>query len=172
VAHLPFWLLLATLLAACGAREIDGVPLALDVGDGGVGIVPPSGQDFLRFYPRQERDRLRLVARRAAGEEELQWVAQRIDQHLQLGAEAPARAPERLRRLAAVFVGAPTAPACARTIAASIVTRCRSGSSATRANRRSQTPRSSQRAKRLYTLFQAPYTAGSSRHCAPLRSIQ
>jgi hypothetical protein len=28
-----------------------------------------------------------------------------------------------------------------------------------------------QRTNRLYTLFQAPYSAGSKRHCAPLRLI-
>lgn len=35
----------------------------------------------------------------------------------------------------------------------------------------SQTPSSHQRAKRLYTLFQFPYSFGSKRHCAPLRLI-
>src|SRR5690606_13386420 len=48
----------------------------------------------------------------------------------------------------------------------------RSGSSAKWLSIRSHTPRSHQRANRLYTLFQFPYSAGNKRHWASLRSTQ
>ena len=57
----------------------DGLHRALDMGDGRVGIVPPIGQDSLRFHPRQERDCLRIVARRPTGQPKRQWVAERVD---------------------------------------------------------------------------------------------
>ena len=56
---------------------------------------------------------------------------------------------EPLRRRLPVFLGAPAAQACARTTVASIITLCRSGSSATAWKSRSQTPWSAQRANRL-----------------------
>src|SRR4051794_30908555 len=149
-----------------------GLHLLLDVGDRLVRVVAAVGQHLVRLDPGQQRDGLRVVPRRATGQEELQRVAESVCEDVDLGAEATPRAPERLRRLPAVFWGAPAAQACARTTVASMSTACRSGSSATPANSRPQTPRSSQRAKRLYTLFHSPYSAGRKRHWPPPRATQ
>ena len=81
----------AALLGRNGGGRMQ---LFLDVGDGGVGIVASIGQHFLGLLPGQQRDGLRVVARRAAGEDKLQRVAQRIHQHVDLRAEAAARAIE------------------------------------------------------------------------------
>ena len=84
----------------------------------------------------------------------------------------PAPAPsECLLRLTPFFLAAPAAQGWARTIVLSMMPFSMSGSLLKYANMRSQTPCSHHRANRLYTLFHFPYSAGNSRHCAPLRLI-
>jgi hypothetical protein len=54
----------------------------------------------------------------------------------------------------------------------SIITRRLSLSSGKTLNISSQIPDRAQRVKRLWTLFQLPYSTGRPFHCAPLRSTQ
>ena len=142
--------------ASPGWDRRDGVQLALDVRDRRVRIVAPVGQHLARMAARPQRERLRVVARRAAREDEPRRVAEGVDQDVELAAEPAPRPPQPLRRRIPVFWGAPAAQARARTTVAPSITLCRSGSSATAANSRAQPPRSSQRAKRFYTLLHAP----------------
>src|SRR5215813_10897766 len=69
--------------------------------------------------------------------------------------ESTMTAPE---RLLPAFFCAPAAHAWARTMVASIIPCSVSGSVANAASMRSHTPAAHQRTKRLYTLFQAPYS--------------
>ena len=71
----------------------DRPQLLLDVGDRRVSVVAPVGEHRPALDAGEQRERLRIVPRRAAGQEELQRVAQRIDQHMDLRAEAAARPP-------------------------------------------------------------------------------
>ena len=123
--------------------------LLLDVPDRRVSIVAPVSDDFPRPLPRLQRDRLRVVAGGTARHDELERVAERIHEDVELGAEAAPGAPEPFGRLIPLWLGALAAQACARTTVASTITLRRSGSSATAWNSRSQTPNSPQRAKRL-----------------------
>jgi hypothetical protein len=59
----------------------------------------------LGLLPLQERDRLRIVPRRATRQAKLQRVAERLDQHLHLCAEPAARSAEALRRLIPLYIG-------------------------------------------------------------------
>lgn len=98
-----------------------------------------------------------------------QWITQRINAYMDLGAEPSPASAEGLGCLSAVFLGAPAAQEWARTIVLSIIKCSMSGSAMKWECICSQMPLSHQRANRLYTLFHLPYCSGSSRHCAPLR---
>jgi len=68
-----------------GLTRGDGGPclqLLLDRGERGVRIVPPIGEHFLRPQAVEERDRLRVVARRATRQDETQRIPQRVDQDM------------------------------------------------------------------------------------------
>jgi hypothetical protein len=101
------------------------------------------------------------------GERPSRQIPQSLDEAVNLGAQSPARAPD---RLVAVFFGAPAACWWALTMVESRKTSSKSASLANSANTRCQIPRSDQRAKRLYTLFHAPKLAGKSRHGEPVRA--
>jgi len=100
-----------------------------------------------------------------------QRITQRIDRHMDFGAEPTPAASEGLGGLSAVFLDAPAAQGWAHTMVLSISSDSMSGSLAKWVCICSQMPSSHQRAKRLYTAFQFPYSAGSKRHWAPLRAI-
>jgi hypothetical protein len=101
-----------------------------------------------------------------------QWITQCVRCYVDFRAESTPAASKRLAALAAVFFGAPAAQGCARIMVLSTSRFSMSGSSEKCAIMRSQTPLSHQRAKRLYTLFQFPYSSGKNRHWAPLLNIQ
>ncbi len=96
-----------------------------------------------------------------------QRIAQGIDCRVDFGAQPASGAPDRLR---AFFLAAPEECWWARTMVLSTNTSSKSASSASVANTFSQTPLFDQRAKRVYTLFQSPNSAGRSRHGLPVRA--
>jgi hypothetical protein len=65
----------------------DGVQLLLDIGHRLVRVVASVGDDFPRLPPRQQRDRLRVVARGPTRQDELQRVTQGVDEDVDLRAE-------------------------------------------------------------------------------------
>ena len=76
--------------AFLGGDRGRGMQLLLDISNRRVSIIPAIGQDFLRPLPGQQREGLRVVARRPTRQDEFQGITQRIDQDVNLGAEATA----------------------------------------------------------------------------------
>src|SRR3954451_22939767 len=95
-------------------------------------------------------------------------VAERVDQGVDLRAQAAAAAPDRLPAPAA-FLGAPALCWWARTIVLSTIAYSSSASPAKCRKTRSHTPVLAQRQKRVWTFFQAPNRSGRSRQGVPAR---
>src|SRR3954454_2048284 len=95
-------------------------------------------------------------------------VAERVDQGVDLRAQAAAAAPDRLVAPAA-FSGAPALCRWARTTVLSIIAYSSSASPAKCRKILSQTPVLAQRPKRVWTFFQAPNRSGRSRQGMPAR---
>jgi hypothetical protein len=93
----------------------------------------------------------------ATGQTKPGQIAQAINGCMNLGAQAPTRAA---KTLLPVFLGAPAACWCARTIVLSRKTSSKSASSQSLAKRICQTPLSAQREKRLNTVFHGPNQDG------------
>ena len=100
-------------------------------------------------------------------ERESQWIAQSVNTHMHLRAEAASASSQSLRLLSPFLCGAPAAQGCARTVVLSIIRCSISGSLEKYRCIFSQTPCSLHLAKRLYTLYHLPYSAGSILHGAP-----
>jgi hypothetical protein len=98
---------------------------------------------------------LRTVMALTGSQEDAQRIAQAIHGEMDFATESTTTAPE---RLLPVLLCALAAHAWARTMVASIIPCSVSGSVANAASMRSHTPATHQRTKRLYTLFQAPYS--------------
>jgi hypothetical protein len=94
-------------------------------------------------------------------------VAERVDQGLDLRAQAAAAAPDRL--VATPFLIAPALCWWARTIVLSIMAYSSSASLAKCRKTRSYTPALAQRPKRVWTFFQGPNRSGRSRQGMPAR---
>ena len=99
-----------------------------------------------------------------ASEADRQRIAQRVDNHVDLGREPAARA--------APFFRAPALCRWALTMVASIDVYSLLGSSAKALKRLSQTPALAQRENRVCVFFQPPKRSGKSRHGAPERNFQ
>lgn len=82
---------IGTALSGWDGRS--GMQLLLDIGNRRISIIPAISKDFLRLLPGEQRERLRVVARRATRQDKFQRIAQRIDEDMDLRAEATARAP-------------------------------------------------------------------------------
>ena len=151
--------------AVRGDRGVDVV--RAQVRSEGIGVEGLVGDQDLGGQAADERFGLGDVVRLAGGETNAQRIAERIDGDVQLGAQPPARAPDGL------ILSPPFAPAAcwwARTMVESSMTYSKSGSSAKALKRLSHTPAFDQREKRRKVLFQAPTSAGKSRHGAPVRA--
>src|SRR3954449_12226900 len=108
------------------------------------------------------------VVRLPRREGEAGRVAERVDQGVDLRAQAAAAAPDRLPAPAA-FLGAPALCWWARTIVLSTIAYSSSASPAKCRKTRSHTPVLAQRQKRVWTFFQAPNRSGRSRQGMPAR---
>jgi len=166
----PFIVFRRLLAVAAGWNDGGGV-LFKDGLAKVIGIIPFICNDILAREARNQVFCLGNVVALAACQPEAQGVPECIYCDMDLGAEPPSAPPKRLGFLPAVFFNAPAAHGCARTMVLSISTDSMSGSSIKCACICSQMPRSHHRENRLYTVFQCPYSAGSNRHCAPLRNI-
>ena len=126
--------------------------------------------DVRRLETPDERFRLGNIMTLTRREPHTQWIAQGIYTGMDFAGEPASAASEGLSVCTTVFFSAPAALGCARTIVASTSTLSISASAAKWVSMASQIPASHHRANRRYTLFHFPYSLGSSRHCAPLRS--
>jgi len=104
----------------------------------------------------------------AAGQAKPSQIAQPIDGCMNLGTQTPARTA---KTLLPVFLGAPAACWCARTIVLSRNTSSKSASSQSLAKRTCQTPLSAQRENRLNTVFHGPNPGWRSRQGDPVLAI-
>src|SRR4051794_28064393 len=117
---------------------------------------------------RQQRVGAFEVVRLPRREGEAGRVAERVDQGVDLRAQAAFAAPGRLPAPAA-FLGAPALCRWARTIVLSIMAYSLSASPAKCLKTRSHMPVLAQRQKRVWTFFQAPNRSGRSRQGMPAR---
>ena len=105
----------------------------------------------------------------ATGRTEVRQIAQPINRRMNFGAQSPTRTA---KTLLPVFLGAPAACWCARTMVLSRNTSSKSASSQSLAKSACQTPLSAQREKRLNEVFHGPKSDGRSRQGAPVLAIQ
>ena len=132
-------------------------------------VIASVSQEIGKRQAIQERLCLCDVVALSASEPKTQRLAQPIYAEVDFGAEAASTASQGLGGLSTSFFDAPAAHGCARITLLSSMTFSISASLLKWLNICSHTPASHHRAKRLYTLFHLPYTAGSKRHGAPLR---
>jgi hypothetical protein len=172
----PFFvemLIIVSLHCAVLARrnDRDGTPVK-DTLNKVVRVIATVGKDVVALADEANREVLRLsnVIALATRQNEEQRITQRIGDHMDFGAEAASTSTQGLLGLTTVFLSAPAAQAWALTTVLSRIRFSMSGISMKCRCICSQLPLSLHRAKRLYTLFQLPYSAGSNRHWAPLRS--
>lgn len=126
------------------------------------------GDEGANLDPVEQRFGADAVVALARQQQETGQVAKRIDQGDDLGGQAAPRPPDGLS-LRPPF--APVPCWWTRTMVPSMRAYSKSGSPANSLNRRSNTPFSSHRRKRLNTEFQFPNAKGRSRHGAPARAI-
>jgi hypothetical protein len=118
-------------------------------GQGGherAGIVPPVSHQVRRGQPVEQRQRLRGVVALAGGEAAAHEPAPGVGHGVQLRRQAAAAAPQGLRP---VFLRAPLACWCARTVVESTSSVCKASSCCTAASTRAHTPEAVQRWKRV-----------------------
>src|SRR3954451_2463899 len=132
-----------------------------------LGVERLVGDQRVRGQVRQQRVRTLQVVRLPRREGGAGRVAERVDQGVNLRAQAAAAAPDRL--VAAPFLIAPALCWWARTIVPSIIAYSLSASPAKCRKTRSHTPVLAQRQKRVWTFFQAPNRSGRSRQGMPAR---
>jgi len=132
-------------------------------------VIASVSQEIGKKQAIQERLCLRDIVALTASEPKPQRIAQSIYADVDFGAEAASATSQGLDSLSTSFFEAPAAHGCARITLLSSITFSISASLAKWLNICSHIPVSHQRAKRLYTLFHLPYSAGNKRHCAPLR---
>ena len=125
------------------------------------------GNDRFRRDALDQRLGLRQIVCLSGRQRPSRELSEPFNKAVNFGGQPTARAPE---RLIAVFFGAPAACWWALTMVESRKTSSKSASLANSAKTRCQTPRSDQRAKRLYALFQGPKRSGKSRHGEPVRA--
>src|ERR1700727_2506801 len=141
-------------------------------GDGlaeGIGVIGCIGHDHLGGQSRDQRGRLRRIALLTCGQREPHRTSQAANGHMDLRAQAAARAADRLIFRPPFF--APAACWWARTMVESTIRYSKSGSSDIASKIRHQTPLMLHRLKRRNTLFQSPNASGRSRQGEPVRTI-
>src|SRR5258705_5338932 len=134
-----------------------------------IGVIGRIGHDDLGRQSLDQGGRLRCIALLTCGKREPHRTSQAANGHMYLGAQATARATDRLIFRPPFF--APAACWCARTMVESTIRYSKSGSSDIASNIRHQTPLMLHRLKRRNTLFQSPNASGRSRQGEPVRTI-
>src|SRR4051794_14993484 len=132
-----------------------------------LGVERLVGAQRVRGQVRQQGVGALEVVRLPRREGEAGRVPERVDQGVNLRAQAAAAAPDRL--VATPFLVAPALCWWARTIVLSIMAYSLSASPAECRKTRSHTPVLAQRQKRVWTFFQAPNRSGRSRQGMPAR---
>ena len=136
-----------------------------------IGVVALVGDGVFARLDRGEQRRSALdVSYVSAGQQEGAWSSFAVDEGMDLGRAAAARAADGL-----VFgppFWAPLAERCAFTAELSIMVSPGGSAHSTRAaaNRRCHRPRRLQRLYRLKTVVYGPYSSGSARHRQPSRN--
>jgi hypothetical protein len=130
-------------VADCCGGITTSLPTCVHVGDEVGSRLAASRDHPLNGEPIEQSNRLGAVVALPGGHNRPQGMAQAIDGEVDLATDPT---PTPTERLFAVFCCAPAAPGCARTIVASSIPCSVSGSVASAANSRSQTPASPQRA--------------------------
>ena len=92
--------------------------LADDEGEDRLGVIALVGDDVVALLAGQQADGLRHIVRLAAGQAQVDRIAERVDDDMDLAGEAAAGAAERL--VFALDFLAPAACWCARTMVLSI----------------------------------------------------
>src|SRR5262245_59577761 len=146
--------------------------LGIDRFDVGAEVIGSKGGVAQHPLRRQAVDQclsLGDVIALASREEVAHRQAETAHRQVNFAGQAAARAADGL------ILSPPFAPApcwCTRTMVESTIRYSKSGSSASAAKMRCQTPLSLQRLKRTNTLFHLPKMLGRSRHGEPVRAIQ
>src|SRR6476646_2199154 len=135
--------------------------------DASIGVERLVGDQRIGLHRGQQVVRPLQVVCLAAGQEEVDRVAQRVDQGVDLGAQSAARAPDCL--VLTSFFWAPALCWWARTMVLSIIAYSLSASAARCWNIRSQTPLLAQRLNRVWIFVPSPNRSGRSRHDIPVR---
>src|SRR3990172_1708159 len=162
-------LIVSAQLCTIGAWRNDGNRLVFgNIGKKRMGVIRFVGHDRACGQASEQRDGLRDIMHLSSGQAPTHSIAQTLHHGVDLGGQPAARAPE---RLVTVFFAAPAACWWARTMVLSMNTSSKSASLANSSKTRCQTPRSDQRANRLYTEFHCPKLLGRSRHGQPARAI-
>lgn len=136
-----------------------------------ISVVSPVSQHVLSSpqVRSEQRRGLRAVACLASRQGQLSGSGQRITTQVQLAAQPAARAAKGLRP---VFLSAPAACWCARTVVESTSSSCNPASSCNAVNTLVHTPVFFQREKRAKTVDHAPKRSSRSRHDMPHRMRQ
>src|SRR5947209_1899226 len=132
------------------------------------GLLGRVEEEGTRLMPVDQRLGLGDVGRLARRQEELDRVAEGVDQDVDLGAESAPGTAEGLAPLPPFF---PAACWCARTTVLSMIIHSRSGSCSA-SKTRCHTPFLAQRSNRFQTEPQGPNRSGRSRQGAPVLAIQ
>src|SRR5450631_4756747 len=135
-----------------------------------ISVIGCIGHDDLGRKPLDQCGGLRCIALLTCRQREAHRTTQASNGHMYFGAQAAARAADRL-----IFRPPFLAPAAcwwARTMVESMIRYSKSGSSDIASNIRYQTPLMLHRLKRRNTLFQSPNASGRSRQGEPVRTIQ
>lgn len=114
-----------------------------------VGVVAAVGDEVGRGPTSEQGQGLRRVVALAGGEQAAPQAAPRIGGHVPLRRQPAAAAPEGLW---SVFLRAPAACWCARTVVESTRSVCKAASSCTASKTRCHTPEAAQRWKRVYVV--------------------
>lgn len=132
-----------------------------------VRIVTAVGHDIGRSQSLKQRQSLWGIVALACAQATTDESPARIGGHMYLTGQAAAAAPQGLRP---VFLRAPDACWCARTVVESSSNVCKVSSCCTAAKTLAHTPLRAQRWNRVYVVCQLPHATGSARHRQPLRA--
>jgi hypothetical protein len=161
--------IIGTLLKARFARRDGGLcPGRLDASNKSVRVIAFIRDHLIDLKSCNERRCLRNVVHLTIRKAPTQGIAQRINDHMNLGAQSATRSADGLRTF---FFWAPAACWWARTMVLSSIRAWRSASVLTASMMRCQTPAFPHRENRVYTLCQLPSCGGRSRHGLPVRAI-
>lgn len=161
-------ILASPIVLAAGIHRDDGLHAPSSYGvDDPVGVVARICDERFAGRMLDERFSLDGIVLLAGGQDDVERLALRVRERVDLGRKASSRTAQ---SIASDPPFPPAASWCARTTEPSMSAPSSSTSSWSALNIRSHTPRFDQRSKRLYMDFQLPYRSGISRHGAPVFS--